>query len=261
MAQDRLWQMDRFRRRALGRQAEILGAGYIAADIAHLTVGIDVIAAHDAAAMDPATHRLVTAFVAGINRHIETFCDDLPMISAARLCAAAVQRGGYRCDRARHLVVTERPNRSSGSGGGGASAANRAVAPAVFDTGSVRELVAPWAGGAAGNGFAAGTDDTTGSNNWAIDGHAAAPGSPILCGDPHQPFWVPSSWYSSPCMGRKITPPAPATRAAGHVVGQQRHDGLEHHQQRRIHARSVSRTRGTGRSRALPRWRHLARIR
>ena len=40
MAQDRLWQMDRLRRRALGRQAEILGAAYLASDIAHLTVGI-----------------------------------------------------------------------------------------------------------------------------------------------------------------------------------------------------------------------------
>src|SRR6476659_7536523 len=41
MAQDRLWQMDRLRRRALGRQAEILGRAYLASDIAHLTVGLD----------------------------------------------------------------------------------------------------------------------------------------------------------------------------------------------------------------------------
>ena len=50
MAQDRLWQMDRLRRRALGRQAEILGPAYIASDIAHLTVGIDQIAAREAEA-------------------------------------------------------------------------------------------------------------------------------------------------------------------------------------------------------------------
>ena len=30
MAEDRLWQMDRLRRRALGRQAEILGPSYVA---------------------------------------------------------------------------------------------------------------------------------------------------------------------------------------------------------------------------------------
>ena len=55
MAQDRLWQMDRLRRRALGRQAEILGAAYVASDVAHLTVGIDLIAEREADAMDPAT--------------------------------------------------------------------------------------------------------------------------------------------------------------------------------------------------------------
>ena len=30
MAEDRLWQMDRLRRRALGQQAEILGVAYVA---------------------------------------------------------------------------------------------------------------------------------------------------------------------------------------------------------------------------------------
>ena len=45
------------------------------------------------------------------------------------------------------------------------------------------------------NAHAAGTDDATGSNNWAFAGSRTAAGKPILCGDPHQPFWVPSSWY------------------------------------------------------------------
>jgi penicillin amidase len=41
----------------------------------------------------------------------------------------------------------------------------------------------------------AGMGDGTGSNNWAISpGHAGAKHA-MLCGDPHQPFWLPSSWY------------------------------------------------------------------
>src|SRR5579872_6965723 len=63
MAQDRLWQMDRLRRRALGRQAEILGPAYLASDIAHLTVGIDQTSAREADALDEATHRTIAAFV------------------------------------------------------------------------------------------------------------------------------------------------------------------------------------------------------
>mgnify|MGYP003345730452 CR=1 FL=1 len=49
--------------------------------------------------------------------------------------------------------------------------------------------------GVAGKPTPAGTDDATGSNNWAIDGGKGAGGFPMLAGDPHQPFWVPSSWY------------------------------------------------------------------
>jgi penicillin G amidase len=79
MAEDRLWQMDRLRRRALGRQAEILGAAYVPADLAHLTVGLDAISAREATLIDPATNALVAAFVAGINRGIETMGVDLPV--------------------------------------------------------------------------------------------------------------------------------------------------------------------------------------
>jgi acyl-homoserine lactone acylase PvdQ len=79
MAQDRLWQMDRLRRRALGRQAEILGPGYVASDVAHRTVGIDQIADRDTAAMDDATRRIVDAFVGGINRQIAVARTALPI--------------------------------------------------------------------------------------------------------------------------------------------------------------------------------------
>ena len=72
MAQDRLWQMDRLRRRALGRQAEILGPAHLASDIAHRTVGIDLIAAREPALLDGRTHATLAAFCAGINRAIAT---------------------------------------------------------------------------------------------------------------------------------------------------------------------------------------------
>ena len=52
MAQDRLWQMDRLRRRALGRQAEILGREHVAADLQHRIVGIDRSAAAEAVRLD-----------------------------------------------------------------------------------------------------------------------------------------------------------------------------------------------------------------
>src|SRR5579859_6149789 len=58
MAQDRLWQMDRLRRRALGRQAEILGEAYVQSDLQHLAVGIPEIAEREVELTDEKTRHL-----------------------------------------------------------------------------------------------------------------------------------------------------------------------------------------------------------
>src|SRR5688500_31343 len=65
VAQDRLWQMDRLRRRALGRQAEILGVDHVRSDLIHLTVGIDLLAERDAARLSGSTGEIAEAYVAG----------------------------------------------------------------------------------------------------------------------------------------------------------------------------------------------------
>jgi penicillin amidase len=195
MAQDRLWQMDRLRRRALGRQAEILGPAYAAADAAHLTVGLDEICPREAAAIDPATRVVVEAMVAGINRFIEKAGEDLPV--EFRLldyrpgpfsprCVVAIARGFWwslngRIDRlsaaecARFFPAALRAHYLTPEASGN-----------VILPGPGGNPTAPWA---------CGTDDATGSNNWALAGSRTGTGQPIVCGDPHQPFWVPSSWY------------------------------------------------------------------
>ena len=199
MAQDRLWQMDRLRRRALGRQAEILGAAYLASDIAHRTVGIPAIAASEADAMDARSRATVEALVAGINAQIERFGTALPvefliLDDAPRpftvADVVAIGRGIWwslngRIDRimaADAARLIEDP----------------ALRPLYLTPEASENLVLP-AGTASGQPHrsrsAAGTDDATGSNNWALAGSRTASGRPLLAGDPHQPFWVPSSWY------------------------------------------------------------------
>ncbi len=190
MAQDRLWQMDRLRRRALGRQAEILGAGFVAADSAHLTVGIDLVAAREPALMDGATYQLVAAFVAGINRRIEQAGADLPVEFQVLGYApepftvgdvVAIARGLWwslngRIDR---LLAAE-----------AARFLPEAMREMYLTPEGAEHLVLP-----TGGSLAAGSDDQTGSNNWAVAGTMAAGGKALMAGDPHQPFWVPSSWY------------------------------------------------------------------
>ena len=198
MAEDRLWQIDRLRRRALGQQAEILGAAYVAADLAHLTVGLDAISAREATLIDPATNTLVGAFVAGINRGIETMGADLPV--EFRLLGyqpapftvrdvIAIARGIWwslngRIDR---IIAAE-----------AARLLPKHLRTLYLTPEASENLVLPGASPpdhAATDARHAGTDDATGSNNWAISGARAASGRPVLCGDPHQPFWVPASWY------------------------------------------------------------------
>src|SRR5438874_11348326 len=79
MAQDRLWQMDRLRRRALGRQAEILGPDYVQSDLLHRAVGIPQAAERDVERTDARTRHILDCFVAGINRGIEACGRDLPV--------------------------------------------------------------------------------------------------------------------------------------------------------------------------------------
>ena len=202
MAQDRLWQMDRLRRRALGRQADILGRAYLASDIAHLTVGIDQIATREVDAMDAKTCLMVTAFVAGINRQIELSGTNLPP-EFVRLDytpepfsvrdVIAIARGIWwslngRIDR---IVAAEAarllPEQYRGLYLTPEASENRVLQSA------------------------AGTDDATGSNNWALHGSRTASGKPIMCGDPHQPFWVPSTWYEYALHG-----PEDDAAGAGH---------------------------------------------
>ena len=202
MAQDRLWQMDRLRRRALGRQAEILGSNYLASDIAHLTVGIDQIAAREVAALDEATHRIVSAFVAGINRQVDTFGRDLP---------PEFQRLDYTPDpfTVRDVIAIGRGIWWSLNGRIDRIVAAEAarLLPEQF-----RSLyLTPEASENRVLQTAAGTDDATGSNNWAMHGSRTAGGKPVLCGDPHQPFWVPSSWYEYALHG-----PEDNVAGAGH---------------------------------------------
>ncbi len=194
MAEDRLWQMDRLRRRALGRQAEILGAAYLASDIAHRTIDLPAIAAREAEAMDPASRAIAEALVAGINRQIALAETSLPVEFLVLdytpepftlVDLVAIARGIWwslngRIDR---IAAAET-----------ARLLPDAALRTLFLTPEGSEhLILPDGGDRPPH--PAGTDDATGSNNWALGPERTGTGAPILCGDPHQPFWVPSSWY------------------------------------------------------------------
>jgi penicillin amidase len=149
-------------------------------------------AAREPALMDGDSWQVVSALAAGINHQIAAFGDTLP-IEFELLeyrpepftvgCIVAIARGLWwslngRIDR---IAAAE--------------------ASRLMPTPELRELyLTPEASehtvlGSITPGRFAGTDDATGSNNWALTAERTGTGHAVMAGDPHQPFWVPSSWY------------------------------------------------------------------
>ena len=79
MAQDRLFQMDYLRRRALGRLAEVLGPEAFDYDLLVRTVGLHRIAAEETARLPAETAARYEAFAAGVNAVIDECRDRLPI--------------------------------------------------------------------------------------------------------------------------------------------------------------------------------------
>src|SRR5215471_18906164 len=203
MAEDRLWQMDRLRRRAHGRQAEILGAAYVESDLAHRAVGITAIAEAEVQRTDDATRAILENFVAGVNRYLETCNGNLPVefgilgyapepFSVAD--SIAILRGEWWSlnGRLQNIAIGEAarllPEQLQAAFLTPDAADPRILPPdsAYPDRGG------PQSGTQDGR---LGTGDNSGSNNWAVAADHTLLGHAILASDPHQPFWVPSSWY------------------------------------------------------------------
>lgn len=219
MAQDRLWQMDRLRRRARGTLAEILGPEHLASDVQHRIVDLAGIAAAETEALDGEVRVVVEALVAGINRGISAFGADPPVEFAILAYepepftphdVLAILRGIWWSLNGRlpMLTIAEAatllPEELREAYLTPASPEARILPPksplptAGMPYDAVRSAVA-------------GESDWRGSNNWAVGGGRTASGSPILSSDPHQPFWLPSSWYEYALHG-----PDGTVAGAGH---------------------------------------------
>ena len=71
LAQDRLWQIDYYRRRALGRLAEVLGPSAVASDRRHRLLGFGILADQEIAALSSEEAEALDGFAAGINAWID----------------------------------------------------------------------------------------------------------------------------------------------------------------------------------------------
>ncbi len=204
VAQDRLFQLDVWRRRAVGEMAEIAGPEALAGDrFARL---LKYRGAMDAewTNYSPDTRQIVTAFTRGINACIDHVGERLPIefqllgtkpkkwqpedclgrmsgilmsgnfqneVARARLVAAV------GVEKARRVAPTDPPHAYE--------------VPAGLDLAGIGDAI--FAGyNRAVRPFRPGPE---GSNNWAISGARSASGKPLLAGDPHRALDLPSLRY------------------------------------------------------------------
>jgi penicillin G amidase len=204
--QDRLWQMDFYRRVLSGRVSEFAGAEGLPVDRLMRTLGMRRTAQREAATLDPDLLALLERFCEGVNAAAAdaralpfemqllrlTFEPWRPadILGLGKLLAFGLstnwEKELLRADMTRELgpelaarldpgypadnpVVTQEPWSGDGLG----------LAEQID---AVRRAV----------GMAA---EASGSNNWAVSGALSATGSPLIAGDPHLPPSMPGIWY------------------------------------------------------------------
>ncbi|WP_159993045.1 penicillin acylase family protein [Roseomonas sp. 18066] len=212
-AQDRLFQMELTRRRALGRAAEWLGEAAVASDMLARRLGMEAACRRDFAALGDAARAMLEAYAAGVNGFLAS---GAPLPVEYRLLGeqaetweawhsiAVMRRLGllmgsvwFKLWRAAALPVVgaENVGKLRYDDGGrdlltippGTDAARQqadleALAPAI------RTLLESL--GREGPG-----DETAGgSNNWAVGPGRSGTGRPVLAGDPHRVFEIPNMY-------------------------------------------------------------------
>ncbi len=205
-AQDRLWQLDFFRRLGLGRLAEVLGEKAARYDSLFVILHLGDVARAVLEDLSDEGRLVLQAYADGVNACIEERADRLPLefgllgyrpapwrptdsIVCARVMAwflsfgwmvdpvytALVDSFGY--DR----VVEIAPEPGSLGPRRLALRRKQLYRPALA-LANLQSGLRPrrWVG----------------SNNWAISGTRTASGKPLLANDPHLPFMVPGFWYA-----------------------------------------------------------------
>ncbi len=212
-AQDRLFQMELTRRKALGRSAEWLGAEAVESDILVRRLGMEAACKRDFAALGAEAQAMLVAYVGGVNGFIAsgaplaieyTLLEATPepwepwhsiavmrrlgllmgsvwfklwRMLALPVVGAAEAMGLRYDDGARELLAIP-----TGATAERWQADLAALAPAVT------ALLAAM-------GSETGGDETGGgSNNWAVGPVHSATGRPVLAGDPHRVFEIPNMY-------------------------------------------------------------------
>ena len=204
--QDRLWQLDFYRRAVSGRVSEFAGEEGLPIDRLMRTLGIRRTAEREAAALEPELLALLERFCEGVNAAAAD-AKAMPfemqllrlewkpwrpvdILSLGKLLAFGLstnwERELLRADMARALGPELAARLDP------AYPADNPVVTQESWTGDGLAIVEQLDAVRRSIGLAA---EASGSNNWAVSGALSATGSPLIAGDPHLPPSMPGIWY------------------------------------------------------------------
>lgn len=205
-AQDRLWQMELNRRLATGRLSEMLGNLALDTDRATRTFGFDRLGRADWEVLPESDHRLILAYVAGVNAFLASPAGKrgLPVeftllrhtpepwkvedtLAFSRLMIWELSHAWYSEIVRGQLIAALGPERAAELEISDAPG-NPCVLPAGIEVNRLSGGILS----SAGDPF---LKRSMGSNSWAISPARSATGRPILCNDMHLPLSVPGLWY------------------------------------------------------------------
>lgn len=203
-AQERLWQMELFRRIGQGRLAEIFGAPAVPVDLTMRTLRLyrDASASFDH--LEPETRRLLEAYARGVNTYLAQSDQPLPPEFQFLFHTPEPWQPADSLVMIKILAL--------GLSGNAFSEISRARLHEVLSPEQIEQIFPPYPGDApvAIRNLAALYEDTElntaflfpeqitfegASNNWVVDGSLTETGSPLLANDPHLGMLAPSVWY------------------------------------------------------------------
>ncbi len=216
-AQDRLWQMEFFRRTASGRLAEIFGEvtptgeSILDTDRFLRTIGLRRAAEAEWRTLNPETKGALEAYAAGVNAFVAQRRSVLPIefalfqvqpepwtpvdsLAFGKLMAWFLS-GHWKSELLRaHLV-----SRYGVEGVRMLMPPYPATAPVIVPQEADYQS---WNGAALLRLLAMGPAISgVGSNNWVVSGTRTATGGPLLANDPHLDAQMPSVWYEMHLIG------------------------------------------------------------
>jgi penicillin amidase len=219
-ADDRIWQMEWDRRRALGRWAEVVGMAGAREDAFFRRLGLAAISRADYAALDGRTQAMCEAYARGVNRWLDTHTDALPA-EFEHHPAPPEPWEPWHCVavyKLRHIfmgTLTRKLWRGRIIAQAGPDAVMATVgdieADAAMFPGDGQHQIGPGVGprpdlladaasvldacAADMAALAAAMDSDGASNSWALSGERTASGKPLLAGDPHRGIEFPNVYH------------------------------------------------------------------